>query len=72
MSCEITKSYTGETSFDYIIGSDASTLDFCSLSYESYCVTSGTSIFTYTALQSDGSALPSFIVFDPVTKTFTV
>ena len=72
ISCRITKSYSGETTFTYEIGSTAKFLDFGSLSYSSYCTSPGTNSFIYSALLSDGTALPSFIVFDSLTNIFYV
>ncbi len=69
IACKIDETYTGATSFSYKIGSDTTSIvDLGSATYSSYCVTNGGSSITYTAKKADGTALPGFIVFDPLTK----
>ena len=68
--CTITKAYTGSLAYQYDIFDPAEVIDFSTaLTYSTSCTGKG---FTYSATLADGSPLPSFITFDPLTKKFTV
>ena len=68
--CGITESYSGTTAESYTVGNGSQAFSFSSLSYTSSC--SPTYSFTYSSTFANGTALPSFISFNPTTMQYTI